>query len=733
METFGNSSSEEASTTARDSIAETAPVIDGSATDKETKELSCSTMESAAESDGDSKVDRRQFLCLAGLSSAYLLLAEHPLAASPLAAKPKSYVARTSLAPGAVRPEGWLRGYLQQQLTQLGARLPEATWPFSAPFWQGEEATTTTWWPWEQKGYWIDGAMRLAIVMEDAPLLQRIQAIIDYTLTHAAPNGYLGPDYIKDPKGDYHRWPHTVFFRTLMAATEAKPQGDALVVEALEKHYLSDTADYVEPTRNITNLEIMLWCYGQSGDVRMLNLAEDAWRRFAKKPAADPGRGDLSWLRVYEDTPINCHGVTYAETSKLPAILYNYTGKQEYLNFALAAQRRVFDHHMLVDGTPSTTESYRTRTSLDSHETCDIVDHAWTWSYLLMSTGDAVWADRIERACFNAGPGAIKKDWKALQYFSCPNQFLATLDSDHNQEQFGGRHMAFEPSPGERAACCGGNVHRLMPNYVIQMWMRSKDGGLVAALYGPSKLKTVAGQDQVPVEIVQSTSYPFDEEIAFSFSTAQPVAFSLALRVPAWCSEPHLSVNGVRVSLPVRQNGFVTLHREFKTGDKLVLRLPMKLASSRWPQGGIAIEHGPLVYSLPIRENWTPIVEPKYPNPEWTSLKAMPTTPWNYGLDVNPSTLERQVKIQRRPMTQDPWNDPPIALTAPARRIEGWELMVNPDNSHQKYTPALPDLESCKVSETVETITMVPLGATQLRLTIFPSLTGAKAGSTVGT
>jgi len=37
-----------------------------------------------------------------------------------------------------------------------------------------------------------------------------------------------------------------------------------------------------------------------------------------------------------------------AEIAKLPAILYLYTGKQEYLKFAQAAQRRIFDHHMLI-------------------------------------------------------------------------------------------------------------------------------------------------------------------------------------------------------------------------------------------------------------------------------------------------------------------------------------------------------------------------------------------------
>jgi len=118
---------------------------------------------------------------------------------------------------------------------------------------------------------------------------------------------------------------------------------------------------------------------------------------------------------------------------------------------------------------------------------------------MLAATGDADWGDRIERACFNAAPGAIKNDWKALQYFSCPNQFLATLNSDHNVMAYGGRMMAYQPNPGQNTACCGGNVHRIFPNYVSRMWMKGQESGLVATLYGPSKVNTRIGADNLPI------------------------------------------------------------------------------------------------------------------------------------------------------------------------------------------------------------------------------------------
>ncbi len=355
----------------------------------------------------------------------------------------------------------------------------------------------------------------------------------------------------------------------------------------------------------------MLWTFARTGDPALLALAENAWSEFLMNE--NPGYADMAEMRVFAATPIDCHGVTYAEIMKLPALLYLYTGNPEYLRFSAAAERRIFDHHMLIDGIPSTTEAYRTVTSLDSHETCDISDHTWSWGYMLMTRGHAVWADRVERACFNAAPGAIKKDWKALQYFSCPNQFLATLDSDHNVMEHGGRKMAYQPNPGQNTACCGGNVHRIFPNYTIRMWMKTADGGLAAVLYGPSTVTAGVGDGGSTVRIAQTTDYPFRERIEFRIDAGQPVAFPLALRVPGWCSAPRLEINGKPVPFLRNEYGFIVLRRTFTPGDRIALTLPMKLAVTYWPQNGMGIERGPIVYSLPIKENWTSRVEPNLP------------------------------------------------------------------------------------------------------------------------
>jgi len=278
------------------------------------------------------ELDRREFVRLALMSSAALMGSSQLLEGAETDSSSVTYSgALRALPPGAVQPEGWLRGYLEKQASQLGSRLPQVSWPFTEAYW-AEEQESADWGPWEQKAYWIDGAARLALVLRDEELLAQVRKPIEYTLSHVDTEGYLGPEFFQDPRGDFHRWPHTVFFRGLGAISDAQSPLPGVtgrqIAEAMQRHYLSDHASYGTPTRNVTNIENILWCYEKTDDPHLLALAENAWREYAKT-ADDPIHGDLSALRVFAATPINAHGVTYIEIAKQPAILYMYTGKDE--------------------------------------------------------------------------------------------------------------------------------------------------------------------------------------------------------------------------------------------------------------------------------------------------------------------------------------------------------------------------------------------------------------------
>jgi len=639
---------------------------------------------------------------------------------------------------GSVLPEGWLRQELNKQANGITGHQPDFCFPFDRHYWDSNERGQDQesrnggifWYPWEQMGYWTDGAYRCARLIDDHRLRRLSMEPIRYTVDHAIDGWFLGPQRLYDipAANDPGRWPQAVFFRALAAAAEGENAPD--IVNAMCRHYLSDTkSDYQHGPygpRDRVNIESMLWCYAHSGDRRLLEKAQDVWSRV---PPAD-------LEQMTEDKPSKKHGVTFAEVSKLAALLYMYTGDATQLEVSEAATRRVFKYHMLVDGTPSTTEGLRGTGQLDGHETCDVVEFNLTWGYLAMATGAGEYADRVERALFNAGMGSVRKDWSGLQYISCPNQVHIARNSCQPGHK-GTAAALYGPNSDHRpeypfiTACCAGNISRMLPTYAQRMWMSSSNGGLAAVLYGPSRVLTTVGKERQPIEIVEETSYPFSEEISFRIRSTRPVEFPLHLRVPGWCKDPKLKVNGRWEILPPIKSGFFILRRTYVRGDVIHLELPMETEVGHSTDGGIHLERGPLVYCLRPKETWTSIAMPEFEitSPEFPMWAATAGSPWNFALAINPDVaLDSQVRVNKTPAGADLWQAPPISLSVNARRVVGWDL-VHPkgDDPNWFMTPPLPSPDSPLGSE--ERVDLVPVGSSHLRLTVFPPCRSDKRSS----
>jgi hypothetical protein len=337
-------------------------------------------------------------------------------------------------------------------------------------------------------------------------------------------------------------------------------------------------------------------------------------------------------------------------------------------------------------------------------ETCDVSDYTWSLGYLVMASGDATWADHLEKAIFNAGLGAITKDFKSHQYFSAPNQIVAA-PGVCRIKGFGPDREAYRP--GHDVECCSGNVHRFMPNFALRQWMTTRDGGVVAAMYSPSEVATTI--DGARVTIDEKTQYPFDETIEFIVHSERSVQFPLVLRVPGWTKDASLTINDRPAAL-TEPGTFTTIARTFKGGDHLVLKLPMPIVVREWDHNTASVERGPLVYSLKIDEIAKPIVGFKA-TAEFPAWDKRPASPWNYALAKRDAKSFRFVS-----KTTDgfPWDaqNCPVALQTQGKAITNWTL---PKNLGNPGFPASPEYSS-----DATTITLVPYGSTCLRLTVFP-------------
>ena len=254
------------------------------------------------------------------------------------------YAVFRELQLGSVIPQGWLLEELTKQANRLSRPQSDFAFPFDRRYWasnergQNEESRNggIFWYPWEQMGYWADGSYRCAKLTNDGHLHKQAMESIRYTVDHPVDGWYLGPKLLHDlpASKDPGRWPQAVFFRALAGASEG--ENDPRIMTAMCTHYLRDTgSDYQHGPygpRDRVNIESILWCYAHSGDERLLLKAKEIW---SKVPPSD-----LEELTA--DRPSNMHGVTFAEVSKLAALLYMYTGNTQQLDVSVAAMHRIF-------------------------------------------------------------------------------------------------------------------------------------------------------------------------------------------------------------------------------------------------------------------------------------------------------------------------------------------------------------------------------------------------------
>jgi hypothetical protein len=145
------------------------------------------------------------------------------------------------------------------------------------------------------------------------------------------------------------------------------------------------------------------------------------------------------------------------------------------------------------------------------------------------------------------------------------------------------------------------------------------------------------------------------------------------------------------------------------------IRFPMQVRATRWYNDSVAIERGPLVYSLRIGEDWKKF-RTHGPAADW---QVTPTTPWNYGLAIDPETPGPEIKVTEAPIGEFPFSadGAPVRLEVPARRVPSWEL----DNGS-----AAPPPKDAKPDTRLETVTLIPYGAAKLRVTEFPLVPPAR-------
>ncbi len=641
-----------------------------------------------------------------------LLLAAGMMVAIPAGnaaeSAPSSYKVSPAFTPlrlGEVRPTGWLRDWCQEAANGITGHSDELD-PLFARGWmdakivaQGTGAQSgdkMVGYALEQAGYWVDGAVRLAHLLDDEALLAKCRVRFDTVLKRVEAGTPPVPKTDLWFAGDkWGHWPMAIMGRALLA--EYSFTGDTRYLRALEKIY----ADYPQYNagkkfslihhqgRQLMNVEVMCEAYRLGGSVHLRDDAMTVLRQQSGEITTRLGWHEQGIAAGKTDTHFNSvpfgHAVTLNESAKIPAIGYLYSGEPEWLRFSEAYFADMEKNEMMPYGLTSAHEHLGGIGPFSCSELCNAVDYSWSAIWMLRVTGNPVYGDRIERAVFNAAPSGIAADFKTHQYFLSPNR----MDAQHPVRGKVGGTTAFAAK--QFPLCCTGNMSRLLPDYVMHLWMASRDGGLAATLYGPSEVKTtVAG---VSVAIATRTDYPFRNEVAITLTPAQPVAFPLYLRVPAWCAQPVLTLNG-QPQIAAVEKGFIRLAREWRAGDVISLTFPTqpRIMAGTCANGApfTSVAYGPLLFALPI------------PTVGGDLNQAQAGLEWQYAL-----SSDSAVTVQTTAMpTHWNWLATPVQLhvaAEPAAFGKDFSLPMQPVAAKGKTAD----------------LTLVPIGSTAFRVSMF--------------
>ena len=246
-------------------------------------------------------------------------------------------------------------------------------------------------------------------------------------------------------------------------------------------------------------------------------------------------------------------------------------------------------------------------------ETCAAVGNVFFNYRMFLMSGDAKYLDVAEVALYNNVLAGVNLAGNRFFYVN-PLETDGERKFNHGNA---GRAEWFS------TACCPSNLARLIPQVSGMIYSYAEDN-IYCGLY-------IGSQTEVPmaggkVTLKQQTDYPFDGKISISVSPeAEGEEFTLWLRVPTWSGEKFVPgelydyadenngkvvarVNGSKVRANI-VNGFIPVHREWKSGDEVTLDIPMPIrynvADERVEadRGKVSITRGPLVYCAEEPDN----------------------------------------------------------------------------------------------------------------------------------
>jgi len=233
-------------------------------------------------------------------------------------------------------------------------------------------------------------------------------------------------------------------------------------------------------------------------------------------------------------------------------------------------------------------------------ETCASIAVMMFARRMLECEGDAEYADVMERALYNTVLGGMSLDGRHFFYVNPLETAPVAIRHNHKYE-----HVKPVRQRWFGCACCPPNIARTLSGIGQYIYTVHPETLFINLFVGNTWTHQIDGQ---PLTLTLEGHYPTQDKIAITVDCPKEITHTLAVRIPGWCDNAVVKVNGDPVNHePIK--GYLHLHRCWKAGDIIEMQLPMSVRpvyahpQVRQLAGKVALQRGPLVYCLEEADN----------------------------------------------------------------------------------------------------------------------------------